>query len=64
MDKTIETFEPELTVVGVDIGKDVFHVVGFDAQGKIVLRRNIKRLALVGTLPRMADMIVGRATTS
>ena len=30
---------PELASVGIDIGKDVFHVVGFDLDGKIVLRR-------------------------
>lgn len=26
-----------LTVIGVDIGKDVFHLVGFDAEGKLAL---------------------------
>ena len=33
-------------VVGVDIGKEVFHLVGFAADGKIAFRRRIKRLAL------------------
>src|SRR6516225_4599077 len=33
-------------VIGVDIGKDVFHLVGFAADGKIAFRRRIKRLAL------------------
>ena len=36
-----------LTSIGIDIGKDVFHLVGFDCDGKIGLRRKIKRLALV-----------------
>ena len=36
-----------LTSIGIDIGKDVFHLVGFDDAGTIVLRRKIKRLALV-----------------
>lgn len=31
----------ELSVVGIDISKDVFHLVGFDADGKIVLRKKI-----------------------
>ena len=35
-----------LISVGIDIGKEVFHLVGFNAGGKIVLRRKIKRLAL------------------
>ena len=45
----------DLSVVGVDIGKDVFHLVGFDSEGNLVLRRKIKRLALVDAfeaLPR------------
>jgi hypothetical protein len=33
-------------VVGVDIGEEVFHLVGFAADGKIAFRRRIKRLAL------------------
>ena len=31
-------------VIGVDIGKDVFHLVGFTADGKIAFRRRIRRL--------------------
>ena len=26
-----------LSVIGIDIGKDVFHLVGFDAEGNLVL---------------------------
>ena len=32
----------ELSVIGVDIGKDVFHVVGLNPDGENVLRRKIK----------------------
>ncbi|MGA9411140.1 MAG: IS110 family transposase, partial [Roseobacter sp.] len=39
----------ELMSVGVDIGKDVFHLVGFDKEGRLVLRKKIKRMALVAT---------------
>jgi predicted NBD/HSP70 family sugar kinase len=38
-----------LKVIGIDIGKDVFHLVGFDGDGKLVLRKKIKRLALIST---------------
>jgi hypothetical protein len=31
-------------VIGVDIGKEVFHLVGFTADGKIAFRRRIRRL--------------------
>jgi transposase len=36
-------------VIGVDIGKDVFHLVGFGVGGKIVFRRRIRRLGLKDT---------------
>ena len=35
------------TSIGIDIGKEVFHIVGFDPEGRITLRRKIKRLAVV-----------------
>ena len=40
-----ETTAAPLAVIGVDIGKDVFHLVGFGADGKIAFRRKIRRLA-------------------
>ncbi|MCP5083101.1 MAG: IS110 family transposase [Alphaproteobacteria bacterium] len=49
----------ELMSVGVDIGKDVFHLVGFDEDGELVLRKKIKRLALVATFEKLPRCIVG-----
>jgi hypothetical protein len=34
-----------LAVIGVDIGKEVFHLVGLGADGKIAFRRKIRRSA-------------------
>jgi transposase len=48
-----------LTSVGIDIGKDVFHLVGFDLDGNIVLRRKIRRSALVNELEKLPPCIVG-----
>ena len=45
MDTTI----PPLASIGIDIGKEVFHIVGFSTDGRIAFRRTIKRLALVET---------------
>jgi transposase len=45
--------------VGIDIGKEVFHIVGFDADGKIALRRKIKRLALVNEFEKLPPCIIG-----
>jgi hypothetical protein len=44
---TAKTESPDNpSVIGIDIGKDVFHLVGFDLNGQIVLRRKIKRLSV------------------
>ena len=48
-----------LASVGLDIGKEVFHLVGFDTDGKIVLRRKIKRLALVKEFEKLPPCIIG-----
>ena len=48
-----------LASVGIDIGKDVFHLVGFDFNGKIVLRRKIRRLALIGEFEKLPPCIIG-----
>jgi len=48
-----------VTVIGIDIGKDVFHLVGFDGGGKIVLRRKIRRLALTDVFKSLPRCVVG-----
>jgi transposase len=48
-----------LTVIGVDIGKDVFHLVGFGVDGKIALRRKIRRLGLRDVFEKLAPCVVG-----
>ena len=56
--KKVEQIE-DLAVVGVDIGKDVFHLVGFDRNGRLVLPRHIKRLALIATFEKLPRCVVG-----
>src|ERR1700677_510445 len=48
-----------LASIGIDIGKEVFHVVGFSTDGKIAFRRKIKRLALVETFKKRPPSVVG-----
>lgn len=43
----------ELMSIGVDIGKNTFHLVEFDQTGQRVLRKQIKRLALVATFEKL-----------
>jgi transposase len=38
----MDTTTLPLASIGIDIGKEVFHVVGFDTDGKIAFRRKIK----------------------
>ena len=59
MEARTQNTTPVLTTIGVDIGKDVFHIVGFDADGKIALHRKIKRLALAETFKKLPPCVVG-----
>ena len=49
----------DVMVIGVDIGKDVFHLVGFDSGGRRVLRLKIKRLSLTQVFGKMPRCVVG-----
>jgi transposase len=42
----MDTTTAPLASIGIDIGKEIFHIVGFGTDGKIAFRRKIKRLAL------------------
>lgn len=48
-----------LMSVGIDIGKYVFHLVGFDPDGNVVVRKMIKRMALEKTFEDLPSCIVG-----
>ena len=47
------------TAIGIDVGKDVFHIVGFDDTGAIALRKKIRRSALVREFEKLPSSIVG-----
>jgi len=55
----MDTIISPLASVGIDIGKEVFHLVGFGTDGKIAFRRKIKRLALVETFSKLPPCVVG-----
>ena len=46
MKPKMESNPAPLSAIGVDIGKEVFHLVGFGVDGKIAFRRRIRRLGL------------------
>jgi transposase len=55
----MDTSTPSLASIGVDIGKEVFHIVGFGTDGKIAFRCKIKRLALTETFKKLPPCVVG-----
>jgi hypothetical protein len=46
-----------VAVIGIDIGKNSFHVVGLDDRGAIVLRQKWSRGQIEARLPPKADMV-------
>ncbi len=59
MSSRTDSIPSSLTSVGIDIGKDVFHLVGFDEDGQIAFRRKIRRLSLSETFRKLPPCIVG-----
>ena len=59
MTRKADTKIPALASVGIDIGKEVFHVVGFGCDGKIALRWKLKRLAFADAFKKLPPCIVG-----
>ena len=54
-----KTNQPSFSSIGIDIGKDVFHIVAFDRDGKIALRKKIKRLELEQMFPKLPPRLIG-----
>jgi hypothetical protein len=54
-----ETTTASLAVVGVDIGMEVFHLVGLGSDGTIAFRRKIRRLSLKDVFERLPACVVG-----
>ena len=47
------------TTIGIDIGKNTFHLIGFDDSGSIVLRRKLSRDQLERRLVNMPNCLIG-----
>ena len=48
-----------VAVVGIDIGKNSFHVVGLDSRGAIVLRQKWSRGQVEARLANMSPCLIG-----
>src|SRR5258708_37296836 len=55
----LTTERPAIAVVGIDIGKNSFHVVGLDDRGAIVLRRKWSRNQVAVRFANMPPCLIG-----
>ena len=51
--------KPAMRVLGIDIAKRVFHAVGMDERGKIVLRKRLSRHDLIPFLAKLPPVRIG-----
>src|SRR5215472_15940982 len=54
-----ETLETAITTIGIDIGKNWFHVVGQDRRGAIVLRQKWSRGQVGSRFANLPPCLVG-----
>ena len=50
---------PELSVVGLDLAKNVFHIVGMDERGTIILRKRLARSEVMPCMAPLSRVLVG-----
>jgi transposase len=50
---------PQISVLGIDIAKQIFHVVGLNDAGDVVLRKRLPRGALMSFMAQMPPVVIG-----
>jgi transposase len=48
-----------VTTIGLDIAKSVFHVHGIDAEGKVLIRRELKRRYVLAFFHKLPPCLIG-----
>jgi hypothetical protein len=48
-----------VTTIGLDIAKSVFQVHGIDAEGQVIIRRQLKRRYVLAFFEKLAPCLVG-----
>ena len=56
--------KPELSVVGIDLAKSVFHLVGMDERGTIILRKRLARSEVMPFMAKLPRVLVGMEACS
>jgi transposase len=54
-----QTTTEAITTIGIDLGKNTFHLIGMDARGRIVLRRKVSRGQLQSCLANLPVCLIG-----
>ena len=54
-----QTPKTAIAVIGIDVGKNSFHVVGHDARGAIVLRQKWSRGQVAARLANIPPSLIG-----
>ena len=54
----------KLHVVGIDLGKTVFHLVGLDSTGKMVIRKKCSRTQLLAFTANLQVELIGMESCS
>ena len=49
----------QISVVGIDLAKRIFHVVGMDNTGRVVLRKRLTRGDLLSYITQLAPVVIG-----
>ena len=58
------TAQSVIAVIGIDIGKNSFHVVGLDGRGAIVLRQKWSRGQVEARFANMPPCLIGSKTVA
>jgi transposase len=56
--------QTKIVTIGIDLGKNTFHIIGLDAGGTIVLRQKKSRLQLQRSLANVASCLIGMEACS
>jgi len=51
--------EKKLSVVGIDIAKQVFHLVGMDEHGTILMRKRLYRAQVMAFIAQLPPTLIG-----
>jgi hypothetical protein len=53
------SMKQDLSVVGIDSAKRIFHLVGMDERGKIILRKRLVRGEVISFMAKLPPVTVG-----